>query len=228
MALQFERQQEENLVQIQMEDCTLEGNLAVPVHTQAVILFAHGSGSSRLSRRNRFVADYLNGNGLATLLIDLLTSQEEQIDIYTHQIRFNIDLLASRLAQAMDWLKNNPTTSRLQIGLFGSSTGAAAALTAAALRPETVQAVVSRGGRPDLATQALERVKAPVLLLVGGHDIGVIDINRAKYEELKCEKKLVIVPGATHLFEEPGALEDVSYLASNWFTRHLSAPQTVD
>lgn len=228
MALQFEQQQEETLIQIQMEDCALEGNLAVPVHAHAVVLFAHGSGSSRLSRRNRFVADYLNRSGLATLLIDLLTSQEEQIDIYTHQIRFNIDLLANRLVQAMDWLKTNPTTSKLQIGLFGSSTGAAAALNAAALQPETVHAVVSRGGRPDLATQALEQVKAPVLLLVGGYDIAVIDINRAKYEELRCKKKLVIVPGATHLFEEPGALEDVSYQASNWFIRHLSGPQAAD
>jgi dienelactone hydrolase len=199
----------------------LEGDLKVPPQTTGVVVFAHGSGSSRLSPRNRFVASVLEGAGLATLLIDLLTRTEESIDNLTAQLRFDVHLLAERLVGASEWLAQQPELRGLPMGYFGASTGAAAALLAAAERPELVHAIVSRGGRPDLAGAALSRVRAPTLLIVGGRDPIVIDLNRAAFEQLQVEKRLEIVPGATHLFEEPGALEAVARLARDWFVRHL-------
>jgi pimeloyl-ACP methyl ester carboxylesterase len=195
--------------------------LALPEYAQAIVLFAHGSGSSRHSPRNRYVARVLNEAKLATLLIDLLTLHEEVIDTRTAHLRFDIDLLAERLVDATDWLTQFPDTKHLPIGYFGASTGAAAALAAAAVRPDVVGAVVSRGGRPDLAGSALPRVRAPTLLIVGGDDRQVIELNRAALAQLRCEKQLVIVPAATHLFEEPGALDEVARLARDWFQRHL-------
>jgi dienelactone hydrolase len=186
-----------------------------------VVLFAHGSGSSRHSPRNRHVARLLNEAQLATLLIDLLTPDEEAVDLRTAHLRFDIGLLAERLVGAADWLTQHPDTRELPIGCFGASTGAAAALVAAAERPEAVAAVVSRGGRPDLAGAALGRVRAPTLLIVGGNDFQVIELNRAAFAELRCEKQVLIVPGATHLFEEPGALDEVASRACAWFQRHL-------
>jgi pimeloyl-ACP methyl ester carboxylesterase len=189
-----------------------------------VVLFAHGSGSSRHSPRNRFVARVLREAGLATLLIDLLTADEEAVDQYTAQLRFDIGLLAQRLVGATDWLLQNRETAGLPIGYFGASTGAAAALVAAAERPDAVAAIVSRGGRPDLAGPALSRVRAPTLLIVGGNDIPVIGLNEEALAQLTTEKRLVIVPGASHLFEEPGALEEVARLAADWFGRYLNRP----
>jgi putative phosphoribosyl transferase len=214
---------EEQLVRIPAGSVTLDGNLTLPEEARAVVLFAHGSGSSRHSPRNRYVARLLNEAKLATLLIDLLTLDEEVIDARTAQLRFDIDLLAERLVDATDWLTQFPDTKHLRIGYFGASTGAAAALAAAAVRPDVVGAVVSRGGRPDLAGAALTRVKAPTLLIVGEDDVQVIELNRQALAQLRCEKQLVIVPGATHLFEEPGALDVVAQLARDWFQRHLIA-----
>jgi pimeloyl-ACP methyl ester carboxylesterase len=212
---------EERLVQVPAGAVTLEGNLTLPQDCQAVVLFAHGSGSSRHSPRNRYVARLLNEAKLATLLIDLLTLHEEAIDAHTAQLRFDIDLLAKRLVDATDWLTQFPDTKQLRIGYFGASTGAAAALVAAAERPDQVRAIVSRGGRPDLAGAALPRVRAPTLLIVGGNDVQVIQLNQMALAQLRSEKQLVIIPGATHLFEEPGALEKVARLAREWFQRHL-------
>jgi dienelactone hydrolase len=212
---------EERLVQVPAGTVTLEGNLTLPEEAQAIVLFAHGSGSSRHSPRNRYVARVLNEAKLATLLIDLLTLHEEVIDTRTAHLRFDIDLLAERLVDATDWLTQFPDTKHLPIGYFGTSTGAAAALAAAAVRPDVVGAVVSRGGRPDLAGSALPRVRAPTLLIVGGDDGQVIELNRAALAQLCCEKQLVIVPAATHLFEEPGALDEVARLARDWFQRYL-------
>jgi len=200
---------------------TLEGNLSMPEAARGVVLFAHGSGSSRHSPRNRHVARLLNEAKLATLLIDLLTSDEEASDMRTAHLRFDIDLLAERLVAATDWLRQYPDTRHFRIGYFGASTGAAAALVSAAERPQAVGAVVSRGGRPDLAGPALARVRAPTLLIVGGNDFAVIELNRTALGQLRCEKRLVIVPGASHLFEEPGALDEVARLAREWFERHL-------
>jgi len=211
----------ERLVCVQAGPATLEGNLTLPEGADGIVLFAHGSGSSRHSPRNRYVAQLLNEAKLATLLVDLLTADEEAIDLRTARLRFDIGLLAERLVAVTDWLTQQPETRRLRIGYFGASTGAAAALVAAAERPEAVGAVVSRGGRPDLAGPALARVRAPTLLIVGGNDTQVIALNRAALAELRCEKQLVIVPGATHLFEEPGALDVVARLAREWFERHL-------
>ncbi len=206
---------------------TLAGDLVVPGGAQGVVLFAHGSGSSRFSPRNRFVAGVLQDAGLATLLIDLLTPEEEQVDMRTAQLRFDIGLLAERLVGAIDWLLDNPATRQLRIGLFGASTGAGAALVAAAERPEAVAAVVSRGGRPDLAGIHLQRVKAPTLLIVGGNDVPVIELNKQAMRLISAQTQLVIVPGASHLFEEPGALEEVARLARDWFLRYLTpAPPT--
>jgi dienelactone hydrolase len=213
---------EEQLVRVQARGVTLEGNLGIPAGAGGVVLFAHGSGSSRHSPRNRYVADVLRQSGLGTLLIDLLTREEEQVDMRTAQLRFDIGFLAERLAAATDWLKQNAHTASLPIGYFGASTGGGAALVAAAQRPGDVAAVVSRGGRPDLAGAALPLVQAPTLLIVGGHDTPVIGLNRQALAQLQCTKELVIVPGATHLFEEPGALEEVARLASEWFTLHLA------
>jgi putative phosphoribosyl transferase len=212
---------EEQLVTVAAGSVTLDGNLTIPQNAGAIVLFAHGSGSSRHSARNRYVARVLNEAKLATLLIDLLTVHEEVIDARTAHLRFDIDLLTERLVDATDWLTQFPDTKDLPIGYFGASTGAAAALAAAVLRPDAVGAIVSRGGRPDLAATALARVRAPTLLIVGGEDGQVIELNRRALAQLRCEKQLTIVPGATHLFEEPGALDEVARLARNWFERHL-------
>ncbi len=201
----------------------LEGDLAVPERAQGVVLFAHGSGSSRHSPRNRYVAAQLQAGGLATLLIDLLTPKEEAVDLRTAHLRFDIELLAERLVAAIDWLGEHDATGALRVGLFGASTGGGAALVAAAERPSRVSAVVSRGGRPDLAGPALSRVQTPTLLIVGGNDAPVIELNREAMAHLRAETRLEIVPGATHLFEEPGALERVAALARDWFLRYLPA-----
>lgn len=208
-------------VSIPCESVELPGDLESPEEATAVVVFAHGSGSSRHSPRNRYVAQTLRDHGLATLLMDLLTANEERVDIRTAALRFDIGLLAHRLIGAADWLREYPLTQNLLRGAFGASTGAAAALVAAAERPELFAAIVSRGGRPDLAGPALELVQAPTLLIVGGDDAPVIQMNRAALQQLNCEKKLEIVPGATHLFEEPGTLEQVADLASAWFDSHL-------
>ncbi len=202
---------------------TLEGNLNIPENPRGVVLFAHGSGSSRHSPRNRFVAQVLHKAGFATLLIDLLTAGEEEQDWQTGHLRFNIDLLSQRVKGATNWLTVNPATANLKIGYFGASTGAAAALVAAAEHPLAVGAVVSRGGRPDLAGSSLTAVQAPTLLIVGSKDTQVIELNRMALSLLKGEKQIEIIPGATHLFEEPGALEQVAQLASQWFTRYLAS-----
>ena len=209
-------------VTVQTSEVVLEGNLALPTSAEAIVVFAHGSGSSRHSPRNQFVADTLNQAGMATLLFDLLTPAEEQIDVLTRELRFNITLLAERLTGTVDWVKHYAPTTDLQIGLFGASTGAAAALITAAQRPDVVGAVVSRGGRPDLAGDALPRVKAPTQLIVGGEDRQVIALNRQASALLHGEHRIDIVPGATHLFEEPGTLEEVARLACSWFARHLT------
>jgi len=211
----------EQIVRLPAGPVSLEGNLVVPPGACGIVLFAHGSGSSRHSPRNRHVAEALRQGPLGTLLVDLLTPAEEAIDQRTAQLRFDIGLLAERLVAATDWLGQSPQTRELRIGYFGASTGGGAALVAAAERPEAVGAVVSRGGRPDLAGPALPRVRAPTLLIVGGRDDPVIELNRAALAELRCEKRLEIVPGATHLFEEPGALEEVAGLARAWFELHL-------
>ncbi|HEX8967222.1 MAG TPA: hypothetical protein VF937_05030 [Chloroflexota bacterium] len=208
-------------VRVQAGPVVLEGNLIVPEGARGIVLFAHGSGSSRFSPRNQAVARTLNDSGLATLLIDLLTAEEAAIDRLTGHLRFDIDLLAGRLTGATDWLARPDVTASLRIGYFGASTGAAAALVAAVERPAAIGAIVSRGGRPDLAGHVLPRVVAPTLLIVGGDDLAVIEMNRTAYTELRCEKRLEIVPGATHLFEERGALEQVAALAAAWFIRHL-------
>jgi putative phosphoribosyl transferase len=213
---------EDRLIRVTAGSVTLEGNLSVPEGATGVVLFVHGSGSSRHSPRNQHVARVLREAGLATLLIDLLTAEEEREDLETARLRFDIGLLAERVISASDWLAANPATAKMRIGYFGASTGAGAALVAAAQRPEAVGAVVSRGGRPDLAIPVLPRVKAPTLLIVGGHDFRVIDMNREALAHLHVQKELAIVPGATHLFEEKGALDHVARLAQAWFSRHLS------
>ncbi|ARV59541.1 hydrolase [Nostocales cyanobacterium HT-58-2] len=211
-----------DLVSVTAGSVRLEGNLITPSGAKGIVLFAHGSGSSRHSARNKYVAQALQDAGLATLLIDLLTPEEEAIDMRTRHFRFDIKLLASRLVGATDWLAENPETCHLKVGYFGASTGGGAALVAAAERPEDVGAVVSRGGRPDLAGSVLPQVKAPTLLIVGGYDMPVIAMNQDALEQLCTEKRLEIIPKATHLFEEPGALEAVAQLASEWFTRYLT------
>jgi dienelactone hydrolase len=205
---------------VPVDDTVLEGDLVLPEAASGIVLFAHGSGSSRHSPRNRQVAARLNQAQLGTLLVDLLTPAEERLDLVTAEHRFDINLLARRLVGAIDWLRRSPAES-LPIGLFGASTGAAAALVAAAARPEDVGAVVTRGGRPDLAGPALPRVRAPTLLIVGGADPVVLELNEQAFELLQTEKQLVVIPGATHLFEEPGALQEVARLAADWFTKHL-------
>lgn len=209
-------------VQIPAGRAVLDGNLTVPENAVALVLFVHGSGSSRHSRRNQFVARELNNAGLATLLFDLLTPDEESVDMYTAQYRFDIGLLAERLVHATSWTKQQPQLRDLSIGYFGSSTGGGAALVAAAKLPADIGAVVSRGGRPDLAGDALPKVKAATLLIVGGKDDVVIELNEQARAQMRCEMKLQIVPRATHLFEEPGALEQVAKLASDWFVSHIA------
>jgi len=213
---------DEGSVRVATGGATLEGNLLIPKGATGVVLFAHGSGSSRFSSRNRHVAQSLRDGGLGTLLIDLLTPQEEAVDMRTGHLRFDIDLLASRLVGTIGWMSRETPTRPLRIGIFGASTGGGAALVAAAQVPDRVAAVVSRGGRPDLAGAALPRVKAPTLLIVGGDDLPVIGMNREAYDQMTCERRMEIVPGATHLFEEPGTLERVAELAREWFVRYLS------
>jgi putative phosphoribosyl transferase len=227
MADTFACEEHDVSVTIPADGAKLQGTLNIPAGACGLVLFAHGSGSSRHSPRNRYVASALREGGLATLLMDLLTPQEEAIDLQTRQLRFDIGLLAERLVAATDWLREHPGTRDLTLGYFGASTGAGAALVAAARRPDEIGAVVSRGGRPDLASSALAAVRAPTLLIVGGDDLAVIGMNREALNALRVEKQLEIVPGATHLFEEPGTLEQVARLARAWFARHLgeTAPQ---
>jgi putative phosphoribosyl transferase len=208
---------EERRVRIPVDGGELGGALVLPTDATAIVLFAHGAGSSRLSPRNRYVAEVIQGAGIGTLLFDLLMESEAEDRANV----FDIGLLASRLIQATSWLLENPRTGALRVGYFGASTGAAAALVAAARIPETISAVVSRGGRPDLALRDLGRVRAPTLLIVGGADEEVLELIRAALAELGAEKELVVVPGATHLFEEPGALEEVANFATDWFSRYL-------
>jgi dienelactone hydrolase len=210
-------------VEISIDGVSLEGDLAIPEGTRGIVLFAHGSGSSRHSSRNRFVAEELRRGGLGTLLLDLLTPEEERIDMRTGQLRFDIGLLADRLIGTIRWLDSQEATRALPVGLFGASTGGGAALVAAARRADRVDAVVSRGGRPDLADQELPHVRAPTLLIVGGNDPVVIELNKRAMRQMVAEVELVIIPRATHLFEEPGALEQVAVLARNWFVQHLEA-----
>jgi putative phosphoribosyl transferase len=209
------------LIGIKVDGVRLEGMLDIPQDAVGTVLFAHGSGSSRFSPRNNYVAERLRQAHLGTLLVDLLTPHEDQIT----STRFNIALLTQRLSAACDWLRQNKSTAGHPLGLFGASTGAAAALQVAAMHGAGIAALVSRGGRPDLAgSHALDQVRAPTLLIVGGNDVAVIELNRNAYATLNCEKRLEIIPNATHLFEEPGALEAVSVLASAWFTQHLIRP----
>ena len=215
-------------VRIPVGEVSLEGELAIPMRgASGLVIFAHGSGSSRFSSRNRWVAETLNGMGLATLLFDLLTAEEQEEDQQTRHWRFNIELLSARLIGTIDWVKQQPELSHLAVGLFGASTCAAAALTAAAARPDRVKAVVSRGGRPDLAGEALSRVVAPALFIVGGNDAPVLELNQETVQSLQAtqplqtEYRIEIVPGATHLFEEPGKLEEVAHLTGQWFQQHL-------
>lgn len=208
----------EKLIQIKHQDVLLEGMLKIPQSAQGIVLFAHGSGSSRLSPRNNFVADILNGAGLATLLIDLLSKQEDE----NYQTRFDIDLLTDRLNVVVQWLEKQSNTQNLGLGIFGSSTGAGAALRVASEKGKEIQAVVSRGGRPDLAMNILDSVTAPTLFIVGGNDFGVIELNQEAFAQLTCSKKFEIIPNATHLFEEPGCLEEVARVAKEWFCKHLN------
>lgn len=208
----------EKAVEIRVSDVVLEGDLFIPIEAKGIVLFAHGSGSSRHSPRNRYVAGILQKEGMATLLIDLLTKKEDSI----YETRFNIDLLVSRLIEITQWMKEQEETKALTVGYFGASTGAAAALKAAARSEVEIFAVVSRGGRPDLAELVLDKVKAPTLLIVGGDDTVVIELNQLAYRKLNSPKEMVIVPGATHLFEEPGTLEEVARLATLWFQKYVS------
>lgn len=208
-------------VLIPVDSIELEGELNVPDAASGIVLFAHGSGSSRHSSRNQFVARVIREKGIGTLLFDLLTRDEEAVDIYTRHLRFDIGLLAKRLQAAANWVADQQETKNLKLGFFGASTGGAAALVAAARMKGTIRAVVSRGGRPDLAGPVLPEVVSPVLLIVGGNDDVVIGLNEEAFAKLNCEKELKIIPGATHLFEETGALEKVAELAAEWFARHF-------
>lgn len=209
-------------VNILAGDVLLMGELALPKAAQGLVLFVHGSGSSRRSARNLYVASVLQSAGIGTLLFDLLTDEEEAIDNYTQHLRFDISLLAERLIHTTRWAQGNPSTQHMHIGYFGASTGGAAALVAAAVLGKQISAVVSRGGRPDLAGDMLSEVKSPTLLIVGGFDNVVIDFNRHAFELLNCEKRMDIIPAATHLFEEPGKLEEVAAMAADWFIRFLN------
>lgn len=213
-------------VSITQRKLTLKGDLVVPSNAQGLVIFAHGSGSGRYSTRNRYVAQALQKAGLATLLLDLLTPEEEEIDRVMAHLRFDIQLLAERLIGATQWAQENPQTCQLAIGYFGASTGAGAALLAAALLQNRVRAIVSRGGRPDLASTALPQVKASTLLIVGGEDYPIIHLNQEAVSKITAKKELIIIPGATHLFEEPGTLEEVARLAAEWFKMHLAPSVT--
>jgi pimeloyl-ACP methyl ester carboxylesterase len=215
-------QGDSNLVQIRTARVILDGNLEIPSGAASVVLFAHGSGSGRHSPRNRYVAHVLREGGLGTLLIDLLTQEEELVDMQSAHLRFDIPLLAERLTDATDWLTQHSVTRHLPIGYFGASTGSGAALMAAAERPGVVKVVVSRGGRPDLAGAALARLQIPVLLIVGGEDFPVIELNQEAMARMTGETTLEIIPGATHLFEEPGTLQEVAQLARQWFQHYLN------
>ena len=209
-------------VTIPVDDAFLHGDLHLVENAKGIIIFAHGSGSSRRSERNKAVADVLNQNNLSTLLFDLLTEEEEPIDLESHALRFNIPLLAHRLITVTQWIEQtHHQTKNQKIGYFGASTGAAAALLAAARHPDHVVAIVSRGGRPDLAKEHLKDVSAPTLLIVGAQDTEVITLNEQAYNALTCEKKIVLIPGATHLFEEPGTLEQVAQISADWFSNHM-------
>ncbi len=208
-------------VEIPIGSVSLEGSLHIPPEAKGIVLFAHGSGSSRHSPRNQLVANFLHDNQLGTLLFDLLTPEEDITDQVTHELRFNIPLLAERLLAATEWIEKHPDTHRFSVGYFGASTGAAAALIAAAELGPKISAVVSRGGRPDLAGHVLHKVQSPTLLIVGGSDFGVIELNQSSFDLLECKKKIEIVPGATHLFDEPGTLEEVGRMASIWFSDNL-------
>lgn len=209
-------------IKIPINKIFLEGILDIPDEARKLILFAHGSGSSRFSPRNQFVARVLREKGLGTLLFDLLTKKEEEVDELTGEYRFDIKLLAERLVKVTDWLREDKDLKDLKIGYFGASTGAAAALLAAAEKPTDIFAIVSRGGRPDLAEEKLDKVLVPTLLIVGGNDFGVIELNQKALENIKAEKELKLVSGATHLFEEPGALEEVAKLSAEWFLEHVA------
>jgi putative phosphoribosyl transferase len=208
-------------IRIPIEDIELIGDLSIPLDAQGIVLFVHGSGSSRHSSRNKFVAGELNQAHLATLLFDLLTEQEEWEERFSRHLRFDIPMLADRLLAAAEWTRNNSRTHDWPIGYFGASTGGGAALVAAAMAPQHARAVVSRGGRPDLAGDFLPKVQCPTLLIVGGNDDVVIELNQQALAQLRCQKQMRIVPGATHLFEEPGTLEQVANLARDWFVHHL-------
>ena len=208
-------------MKIPVGEVVVEGTLTLPPGAKSVVLFVHGSGSGRFSPRNQYVAKEFNKASIGTLLFDLLTQEEEEQDVVTAEYRFDIPLLAERLIGATEWLRNDSKTQRLPYGYFGASTGAAAALIAAAKLPKDVATVVSRGGRPDLAGDYLPKVAAPTLLLIGGLDVEVIELNKEAMAKMKTEKKLVIIPGATHLFEEPGTLEEVAKISTEWFLRYL-------
>ncbi len=214
---------QESAVEIRIGDKTIMGNLTIPQGAQSIVLFAHGSGSSRFSPRNKYVAGMLHESNIATLLIDLLTMEEENVDEATGQFRFDVDMLAQRLVDVTEWLRSEPATMNLRIGYFGASTGAAAALIAAAKLLDNIKAVVSRGGRPDLADEHLAKVRAPTLLIVGGDDPEVLELNKQALKQIRTEKKLEIVPGATHLFEEPGTLHEAAILAREWFAKYIPA-----
>jgi putative phosphoribosyl transferase len=221
MAQYTKSEKQQDYVSIKAGQVVLEGNISVPAGASGMVLFAHGSGSGRFSPRNSFVAQELNKKGIGTLLFDLLTPEEEVIDLQTAHLRFDIQLLANRLIDATDWIVKNPQFRHLKIGYFGASTGGGAALVAASERPKVVKAVVSRGGRPDLAGERLAEVRCPTLLIVGGWDEPVIELNKDALARLRSEKKLVIIPEATHLFEEKGKLEEVARHASDWFLKYL-------
>ncbi|HZV97430.1 MAG TPA: alpha/beta hydrolase [Methylophilaceae bacterium] len=208
-------------VEIPAAQVKLGGEIVLPEQAEGIVLFAHGSGSSRHSPRNQYIARVLQSAGLGTLLFDLLTEEEETIDLSTGHLRFDIELLARRLVHATRWVQHNPSTQRLNIGYFGASTGGGAALMAAGIMGEQIRAIVSRGGRPDLAAESLPHVRTPTLLIVGGYDERVIEFNRSAYERLHGEKSLEIVPNASHLFEEAGALEEVARLSAYWFIQYL-------
>jgi putative phosphoribosyl transferase len=209
-------------ITMDLDRAVLHGDLVVPDGSSTIVVFAHGAGSSRFSPRNRRVAQTLDAAGHGTLLLDLLTEREEALDARTAQLRFDLDLLAGRLVQAVEWLDHHAGTAQLAVGYFGASTGAGAALAAAATQGDRIRAVVSRGGRPDLAGAALSRVTAPTLLIVGGRDDVVLGLNEQAAVELRCQHRLEVIAGATHLFEEPGALDQVAALAGGWFSRHLT------
>jgi len=226
MTTELEHKIEQEEIQIKTPKTVIKGDLRIPRKPKGIVLFAHGAGSSRLSPRNQHVADILQQVDFATLLMDLLSKEEDRLDVFTGKLRFDIPLLAGRVDSATEWILNNDKVSRLPIGYFGASTGAAAALVASIQRPETIGAIVSRGGRPDLADNVLSEIKPPTLFIVGSEDTTVLQKNQTSYKKLNSEKDLVIIQGATHLFEEPGKLDEVAENAKNWFTKYLTSTET--